>query len=93
MVEFFDEGVSRRVAWPDRPQAARLLAAVADPTLPRVADEPDVLPASPAVPLTWPFSTTPPSAYDHGMFVVTLTYLADLVRIDEALQDHVTWLD
>ncbi|MEW2385928.1 recombinase family protein [Micromonospora sp. NPDC047707] len=32
VVEFFDEGVSRRIAWPDRPQAARLLAAVTDPT-------------------------------------------------------------
>ncbi|MFD0817500.1 recombinase family protein [Micromonospora zhanjiangensis] len=31
VAEFFDEGVSRRIAWPDRPQAARLLAAVADP--------------------------------------------------------------
>lgn len=31
VVEFFDEGVSRRVAWPDRPQASRLLTAVADP--------------------------------------------------------------
>ncbi|MFI7074491.1 recombinase family protein [Micromonospora sediminicola] len=31
VVEFFDEGVSRRIAWPDRPQAARLLAALADP--------------------------------------------------------------
>ena len=31
VVEFFDEGVSRRVAWPGRPQAARLLAAIADP--------------------------------------------------------------
>ncbi|WP_406045895.1 hypothetical protein OG799_16270 [Micromonospora sp. NBC_00898] len=31
VAEFFDEGVSRRVAWPDRPQASRLLAAVADP--------------------------------------------------------------
>ncbi|MGY3521006.1 recombinase family protein [Micromonospora sp. PTRAS2] len=30
VVEFFDEGISRRVAWPDRPQAARLLAAVTD---------------------------------------------------------------
>ncbi|NYH42059.1 hypothetical protein HNR22_001786 [Micromonospora jinlongensis] len=30
VVEFFDEGVSRRVPWPDRPQAARLLAAVMD---------------------------------------------------------------
>ncbi|WP_256370657.1 recombinase family protein [Micromonospora sp. KC723] len=30
VVEFFDEGVSRRVPWPDRPQAARLLAAVTD---------------------------------------------------------------
>ncbi|MEH1017766.1 recombinase family protein [Micromonospora sp. CPCC 206060] len=31
VADFFDEAVSRRVAWPDRPQAARLLAAVADP--------------------------------------------------------------
>ncbi|WP_238453429.1 recombinase family protein [Micromonospora sp. ATA51] len=31
VVEFFDEGVSRRVAWPDRPQASRLLTAMADP--------------------------------------------------------------
>jgi DNA invertase Pin-like site-specific DNA recombinase len=31
VVEFFDEGVSRLVTWPDRPQAARLLAAIADP--------------------------------------------------------------
>jgi DNA invertase Pin-like site-specific DNA recombinase len=31
VVEYFDEGVSRRVAWPDRPQAARLLAAIANP--------------------------------------------------------------
>ncbi|MCW3842852.1 recombinase family protein, partial [Micromonospora yasonensis] len=31
VAEFFDEGVSRRIAWPDRPQAARLLAALADP--------------------------------------------------------------
>jgi DNA invertase Pin-like site-specific DNA recombinase len=31
VVEFFDEGVSRRVAWPGRAQAARLLAAIADP--------------------------------------------------------------
>lgn len=31
VAEFFDEGVSRRVAWPDRPQAARLLAAMAEP--------------------------------------------------------------
>ncbi|MFF0659523.1 hypothetical protein [Micromonospora tulbaghiae] len=30
VAEFFDEGVSRRIAWLDRPQAARLLAAVAD---------------------------------------------------------------
>jgi site-specific DNA recombinase len=30
VAEFFDEGVSRRVAWPDRPEAARLLATVAD---------------------------------------------------------------
>lgn len=28
---FFDEGVSRRVTWPDRPQASRLLAALSDP--------------------------------------------------------------
>jgi hypothetical protein len=31
VVEYFDAGVSRRVARPDRPQAARLLAAIADP--------------------------------------------------------------
>jgi hypothetical protein len=31
VVEFFDEGVSRRVPWPDRPQAGALLAALADP--------------------------------------------------------------
>jgi site-specific DNA recombinase len=31
VVEFFDDGVSRRVAWPDRPQAALLLSAIADP--------------------------------------------------------------
>ncbi|MCW3818996.1 hypothetical protein ONA91_31620 [Micromonospora sp. DR5-3] len=31
VVEFFDEDVSRRVARPDRPQAAQLLAAMADP--------------------------------------------------------------
>jgi DNA invertase Pin-like site-specific DNA recombinase len=31
VVEFFDEGVSRRIAWPDRPQAAALLAALVDP--------------------------------------------------------------
>ncbi|WP_246002294.1 recombinase family protein [Allorhizocola rhizosphaerae] len=31
VAEFFDEGVSRRVAWPDRPQAGSLLAALADP--------------------------------------------------------------
>jgi DNA invertase Pin-like site-specific DNA recombinase len=31
VVEFFDEGVSRRVAWPDRPQATRLLAAITEP--------------------------------------------------------------
>ncbi|MFJ8582113.1 hypothetical protein [Micromonospora sp. NPDC093277] len=36
VVEFFDEGVYRRVAWPDRPQASRLLAAVAEPWLPPV---------------------------------------------------------
>ncbi|MFG1885804.1 hypothetical protein [Micromonospora sp. NPDC049102] len=30
VVEFFDEGVSRRVPWPDRPQASRLLDAVMD---------------------------------------------------------------
>src|SRR2546423_685039 len=28
---FFAPGVSRRVAWPDRPQAARLLAAIPEP--------------------------------------------------------------
>lgn len=27
------------------------------------------------------------------MFVVTLTYRVDLKRIDEALEDHVAWLD
>lgn len=27
------------------------------------------------------------------MFVVTLTYLTDLDRVDEALPDHLTWLD
>ncbi|OJF13677.1 YciI family protein [Couchioplanes caeruleus] len=27
------------------------------------------------------------------MFVVTLTYRTDLTQIDEALQDHVAWLD
>jgi site-specific DNA recombinase len=31
VAEHFDEGVSRRVDWPDRPQAAQLLAAMADP--------------------------------------------------------------
>jgi DNA invertase Pin-like site-specific DNA recombinase len=31
VAEFFDEGVSRRVAWPDRPQAAHLLEAIRDP--------------------------------------------------------------
>jgi DNA invertase Pin-like site-specific DNA recombinase len=31
VVEFFDVGYSRRVAWADRPQAAQLLAALADP--------------------------------------------------------------
>ncbi len=31
VVEYFDEGVSRRVAWPDRPQAAQLLRALTDP--------------------------------------------------------------
>ncbi|KXK58349.1 hypothetical protein AWW66_30305 [Micromonospora rosaria] len=31
VVEFFDEGVSRRVAWPDRPEASRMLAAVTNP--------------------------------------------------------------
>jgi DNA invertase Pin-like site-specific DNA recombinase len=30
-VEFFDEGVSRKVPWPERPQAALLLAAITDP--------------------------------------------------------------
>jgi hypothetical protein len=30
VLESFDDGVSRRVAWPDRPRAARLLAAIAD---------------------------------------------------------------
>ncbi|MDI6099458.1 YciI family protein [Actinoplanes sp. NEAU-A12] len=27
------------------------------------------------------------------MFVVVLTYRADLARVDEALQDHIAWLD
>lgn len=31
VTEFFDVGCSRRRAWPDRPQAAALLAAMADP--------------------------------------------------------------
>ncbi len=31
VVEFFDVGVSRRWSWPDRPEAAALLAAAADP--------------------------------------------------------------
>jgi DNA invertase Pin-like site-specific DNA recombinase len=31
VAEFFDEGVSRRTAWADRPQAARLLTAITDP--------------------------------------------------------------
>lgn len=31
VAEYFDDGVSRRVAWPDRPRAARLLTAIADP--------------------------------------------------------------
>lgn len=31
VAEFFDHGYSRRTAWPDRPQAAVLLAALADP--------------------------------------------------------------
>ncbi len=31
VAEFFGEGVSRRIAWPDRPEAARLLTAVTDP--------------------------------------------------------------
>lgn len=31
VAEFFDVGVSRRVGWPDRPRAAELLAAAADP--------------------------------------------------------------
>jgi DNA invertase Pin-like site-specific DNA recombinase len=31
VVEYFDEGVSRRVAWPDRPHAAQLLTALTDP--------------------------------------------------------------
>jgi site-specific DNA recombinase len=30
-VEFFDRGCSRRVGWPDRPEAGRLLAMLADP--------------------------------------------------------------
>ncbi|MGH3670036.1 MAG: recombinase family protein [Pseudonocardiaceae bacterium] len=31
VAEFFDHGYSRRTAWPDRPQAAVLLTALADP--------------------------------------------------------------
>jgi site-specific DNA recombinase len=31
VVEFFDHGHSRRIEWPDRPQAGALLAALADP--------------------------------------------------------------
>ncbi|MFG3691228.1 hypothetical protein [Micromonospora sp. NPDC047740] len=31
VAEFFDVGCSRRLPWPQRPQAARLLAALADP--------------------------------------------------------------
>ncbi|MCE7004611.1 recombinase family protein [Kibdelosporangium philippinense] len=31
VAEFFDEGVSRRLSWPERPAAAALLAAVRDP--------------------------------------------------------------
>jgi hypothetical protein len=31
VAEYFAEGISRRMAWPDRRQAARLLAAIADP--------------------------------------------------------------
>jgi DNA invertase Pin-like site-specific DNA recombinase len=31
VAEYFDQGVSRRIAWPDRPQAAQLLADIADP--------------------------------------------------------------
>jgi DNA invertase Pin-like site-specific DNA recombinase len=31
VVEFFDRGCSRRVGWPDRPEAGVLLAALADP--------------------------------------------------------------
>ncbi|MFK3978754.1 recombinase family protein [Micromonospora sp. NPDC050397] len=31
VAEFFDVGVSRQVPWPRRPQAARLLSALADP--------------------------------------------------------------
>lgn len=27
------------------------------------------------------------------MFVVVLTYRVDLARVDEALQDHIAWLD
>jgi site-specific DNA recombinase len=41
VAEFFDVGVSRRLSWPDRPEAARVLAAVADPAglrQPRTAD-------------------------------------------------------
>jgi site-specific DNA recombinase len=32
VVEYFDVGVSRRVPWPDRPRAGRLLSAIADPS-------------------------------------------------------------
>lgn len=31
MAEFFDIGVLRRLPWPERPQVAALLSAVADP--------------------------------------------------------------
>ncbi|GAA3350404.1 YciI family protein [Amorphoplanes nipponensis] len=27
------------------------------------------------------------------MFVVTLTYVADLAQVDDALPDHIAWLD
>ena len=35
----------------------------------------------------------PPVSYPRPVFVVTLTYLADLDAIDEALADHAAWLD
>ncbi|WP_246157887.1 hypothetical protein [Catellatospora sichuanensis] len=31
LLQFFDVGHSRKVAWADRPEAARLLAAICDP--------------------------------------------------------------